>query len=204
MAISKSTEASAAGNWPARRHNQRERKVIETVESFTPTTAGDWDTSPTTQDAALNELGSRVSDIEDEILSATVSVSNAEIQALNATPKTLIAAPGAGKLIVVQDVEFFHDFGTAAFDSITGNPTVEYATSGVDICTVPNDFLDNVLADATYFANCGLTAAIAAADVTASANKAVQLSNSNAIGVTGGATGTMKVRLTYKVVTLLA
>jgi len=65
MAISKSTEITGAGTWPARRHNQRERKLLETAESYSPTTSGDWPVQPTDQDDALDKLASRAKDLED-------------------------------------------------------------------------------------------------------------------------------------------
>lgn len=62
MAISKSAELAGAGPYPANRHNQRERKLLETSESYSPSTAADWtglpgvSEAPSTQDAALDTL----------------------------------------------------------------------------------------------------------------------------------------------------
>lgn len=50
---------------------------------------------------------------------AKVSISSAEILALNTTPKTLIAAPGAGKVIKVLGVTLALNFGTAAYATNT-------------------------------------------------------------------------------------
>lgn len=47
-----------------------------------------------------------------------VAVSSAEILALNATPKTLVAAPGANKALVLLNAIFFLDFNSAAYDGI--------------------------------------------------------------------------------------
>jgi hypothetical protein len=60
MTIDKAAELAAAGDWPSRRHNARERKLIETVESFTPAVAGDWSPAPASQDDAIDQLADRV------------------------------------------------------------------------------------------------------------------------------------------------
>ena len=49
---------------------------------------------------------------EDQLRVATVSVSSAEIKALHTTPKTLIAAPGAGKAVIVDEVIYSFTVGT--------------------------------------------------------------------------------------------
>ena len=41
--------------------NFHAKKAIKTAEEFIPTIGGNWTTAPVTQDAALNELGARVS-----------------------------------------------------------------------------------------------------------------------------------------------
>lgn len=41
--------------------NFHAKKAIKTAEEFLPTVSGNWTTAPATQDAALNELGARVS-----------------------------------------------------------------------------------------------------------------------------------------------
>jgi len=67
MAINKSTELTEAGPYPANRHNQRERKVLETAESYTPDSSSDWtdlpgvSEAPSTQDAALDVLADQAS-----------------------------------------------------------------------------------------------------------------------------------------------
>lgn len=63
---------------------------------------------------------------EDSTLqSATVTVSSAELLALNATPKTLIAAPGAGYANVVDSAVLFLDYNSAAYDGVAGGEDLE-------------------------------------------------------------------------------
>jgi hypothetical protein len=50
-----------------------------------------------------------------------VVISSAEMLALEATPKTLIAAPGAGKTIVLDYAIFFLDYNSAAYASVGGS-----------------------------------------------------------------------------------
>ena len=52
-------------------------------------------------------------------LVATVSLSSAQILALNTTPIQLVAAPGANKMIVVSVVAFYYDHNTTAYATNT-------------------------------------------------------------------------------------
>lgn len=55
--IVKATEIANAGDYPAKRLNQRERKVLEVADSYLPADSADWGASaPTSQDAALDAL----------------------------------------------------------------------------------------------------------------------------------------------------
>lgn len=53
----------------------------------------------------------------------TVVLTAAQVKALFTTPITLVAAPGAGKYIIVDDIEFKMPFGTVAY---TGANAVEF------------------------------------------------------------------------------
>jgi len=65
---------------------------------------------------------------------AVVTVSSAEILALRASPKTLIAAPGAGKAIRYLGATIRLIYGTAAYTESTDNMRVKYTDgSGVDV-----------------------------------------------------------------------
>lgn len=57
---------------------------------------------------------------------AQVTITNAEIKALRATPKTLVAAPGAGKVLEFLGGVLFHDYGTNALTESTDNMAVRY------------------------------------------------------------------------------
>lgn len=134
MATSKATELTRASTHPhpSRRHQIREAKVIETAEQYTPAVSSDWDTAPTTQDGALDALAAG------SVATAEVSgtLTTAQLLAMNATPIVAIAAPGAGKAIIVEEVELFLDFNAAAYAADAGEDlVVRYTTSAVAIDT---------------------------------------------------------------------
>lgn len=56
MAINKKTEIAQAPQYPALRHNPRERKVLETSNQYVPADSADWATAPATIDDALDAL----------------------------------------------------------------------------------------------------------------------------------------------------
>lgn len=80
------------------------------------------------------------------IATAEVTVSTAEVLALNATPKTLVAAPGSGKAIIVEDAQFFYDYNSAAYAGIAAGEdlAIKYTdASGAQIAQVEaTGFLD--------------------------------------------------------------
>jgi hypothetical protein len=69
----------------------------------------------------------------------TVKITSAEILALNATPKELVAAPGAGRAIEFVSAVLHLDYGTTTYTA-NGTLTVRTATS--------NSVLSGVLAAA--------------------------------------------------------
>jgi len=79
---------------------------------------------------------------------AEVEISSAEILDLFATPKTLVAAPGAGKLLEFISLLLAYDWGTVAYTIGTaGNLQVKYTDgSGVAVSTTraATGFLDAV------------------------------------------------------------
>jgi hypothetical protein len=63
---------------------------------------------------------------------AEVSLTNAEIKALRATPKTLVAAPGAGKALVFHLATLLLDAGTNALTESADNLAVKYENGSGD------------------------------------------------------------------------
>lgn len=59
----------------------------------------------------------------------TIKITSAELLALNATPKELVAAPGAGRAIELVSAVLHLDYGTATY---TGNGTLTIRTASSD------------------------------------------------------------------------
>lgn len=139
---------------------------------------------------------------EAPLYNKTVSISNAEILALRATPKTLVAAPGAGKIAVFVSAILLHDYATAQFDS-TGdddNLAIRYSgeTTNLSDTIECNGFLTNAIAGDV------MTNAVPVKDVIVlkadCENKAIVLANTGGHELaTGG--GTMRVNVTWRELT---
>jgi hypothetical protein len=125
-----------------------------------------------------------------------VTVSSAELLALNATPKTLVAAPGAGKAIVPTLVTLFLDYNSAAYDGIAAGEdlALKYTdASGATLATIEaTGFLD-ATADAVRFAFPTTTAAF-----TPVANAPLVLHMLTGEIATGNSP--LKVRVDYKII----
>jgi hypothetical protein len=66
------------------------------------------------------------------VLAATVTLNQAALIALAATPFTLVPAPGAGRIIIPIGFAFIYNFGTTAYQGQDG-VAVEYAGAANDI-----------------------------------------------------------------------
>jgi len=82
------------------------------------------------------------------IATAEVTVTTGQLLALNAVPKQLIAAPGVGKAIIVEDVQLMLDFNTVGYAGIAAGEdlSVKYTDgAGAEIAQVEaTGFLDAV------------------------------------------------------------
>ncbi len=137
---------------------------------------------------------------------ATGTLSNAQINAMSVTPVVLVAAQGAGTLIVVDEIELFHDYATAAYAN-GGDVSIQYTTSAVAVSV-----LDVAVVTATADANFILKPSAAytssastssATDLSTSVNKGIEITNATAPFITGAAGNIFKYRVRYHVVTVL-
>lgn len=82
------------------------------------------------------------------IVQTDITVSAAEMKALNAVPKQLVAAPGAGKILILEDAQFFLDWGAAAYAGIAAGEDMAICYTngaGVQVAVVETTgFLDAV------------------------------------------------------------
>lgn len=144
-----------------------------------------------------------VTDFEDSpYRSVEVTVSQAEIVALRATPKEIVAAPGAGKVIdfIAAHIQLVYG-GTGNNTETSANLGIKYTDgSGVQVCETveATGFIDQTASTNTS-ARKKLDPIVAASGAT---NKALVLHNLGAgeYGTTGGTpTSTLKVKVIYAV-----
>lgn len=148
-------------------------------------------TTGTVENSALNtELNVVTTDV--------ITVTSAQLLALNATPKTLKAAPGAGKALVPAWVEVWLDYNSAAYAGIAAGEdlTLNYTNgSGAVLGTIETTgFLDQT-AD-------GRRILICSGEITPVANAALVLHLASAEIITGNSP--LYVRMGYRELTLLA
>ena len=128
---------------------------------------------------------------------ATVTLTADEIKELNTTPIELVAAPGAGKVIVVDRI-FGESIGeTAAFNASTNTLRFQYSGGAQVTADLPNTFIE--AADgATVF---GTVGGIEAALVPV-ANTAIVATITNADPAADTAAGTITLTVVYRVFSL--
>lgn len=131
--------------------------------------------------------------------SADVTVSTAELKALNATPKQLVAAPGAGYALVLDSILLFLDYNSTAYDGIAGGEdlVVRYTDgSGTALATIEaTGFLDQT-SDQTRYAT--PTVQTTTAGQTPAANAALVLHMATGEIATGNSP--LKVRVKYRTI----
>ncbi len=96
--------------------------------------------------------------------SLTVELTAAQVKALNATPVTLVAAPGAGKALILIGAALWLDFNTVAYDGIASGEdlTIKYSDgNGAALATVETTGFLDATADAFRYVYPTTTAAIA-------------------------------------------
>jgi hypothetical protein len=137
----------------------------------------------------------------DVAASATISLTAAQIKALYDTPVQLVAAPGAGKLIVIDSILWDIAYGTTQFTA-GGVLAAQYGNTVHGAGPVASGTLAaaslNGVAASGFLSNGGIAGGLSVAK-TASLNTAVYLSNQTADFATGDSTATLYVR--YRVVT---
>lgn len=135
---------------------------------------------------------------------ARVELTNAEIKALRATPKTLVAAQGADTLIVVESLVLKLNYGgTNGFTESADNLVLQYGNSGQDITAAieTTGFIDQT-ADVAAVVYPATIATMALATV--GVNEEVQLFNTGdgEIGGNAGNDNTMTAVIAYRVIDL--
>jgi hypothetical protein len=137
----------------------------------------------------------------DVAASATVTLSAAQIKALYDTPVQLIAAPGAGKLVLIDSILWDVAFGTTQY-AAGGAIAAQYGNAAHGAGPAASGTLAaaslNGVAASSFLSNAG-SAGLLDVAASASLNTAVFLSNASGDFTTGDSTATLYVR--YRIVT---
>lgn len=129
---------------------------------------------------------------------AEVSITNAEMLALRATPKTLVAAPGAGKFLEFVSLQLFFDY-TGAYTETTDNMAVRLTDGTGIIVSQAIEATGFVDAAADTVTN-ALPKIDAIAAKTAAENKALVLHNTGDGEYGGGnAANVVRAKVTYRI-----
>lgn len=123
-----------------------------------------------------------------------ISLSSADILALNATPKTLVAAPGAGKIIAVNRITLKMVTTSTAY---ANGGALEFRYTDASGAKVTADIAAAVVtagAGTSYTSVAGVTTSL-----TNVANAAIVMNNATAPFITG--TGTGVVTIQYQILT---
>jgi len=133
------------------------------------------------------------------LLTDTVNLTAAEVKALNASPKSLIATPGADKFIEVMSLVLILDYGSEVFTETADNLVLQYGTSGDDITAAieMTGFIDQAADTIMAVYPIHPWTANAAADIV---NNAVVLYNTND-EIAGNASndGQLTCKITYRI-----
>lgn len=129
-----------------------------------------------------------------------VSLTSAQIKALRAAPQSLVAAPGAGKLIEFVSAQLILDYGTNGLTESTYNLAVRYTNGSgaiVSDAIETTGFIDQTV-DAVNNAIAKKDNIIAAS---ACANKALVLHNTGVGEIAGNAANdsVLRVKVAYRV-----
>lgn len=132
---------------------------------------------------------------------STVTITAAEVKALRATPKTLIAAAGAGTIIEFKSAVFVLDYGSEVFTETADNLVIEFE-DGRDITAAieTTGFLDQNADQVAMIVAASIPTMTAATAV----NKAVRLTNTGDGEIGGNASddSILYVKVTYAVHTI--
>lgn len=132
------------------------------------------------------------------IVTADITITTGQLLALNAAPKTLVAAPGVGYAVLLVDAQLFLDYNSAAYDGIAAGEDlgIRYTDgSGQLVATIETTGFLDATADAYRHSLPATTAAI-----TPVGNAALVMCLASGEVATGNSP--LKVRVRYRTVAL--
>ena len=137
------------------------------------------------------QIGQMVSLITENYTETTITVTNAQLTALQGQNVQILTAPGAGKVLKILEVSAYLDFDTAAF-TFAQPILLQYKNDGSGsagtIATIDKAFLQ-LAADAVYMAQ--------PVSGRAGIDESILISTSGAVGAGGNTT--LKLKLRYQV-----
>lgn len=164
-----------------------------TVTYVLPTADATTANAPLVSDASGNLSFNNLA-----VLSKTVTMTQADVQGAFASPKVLIAAPGAGQTIVVLSAQVYTNFQTSAFAG-GGIAIIQYDTTihgaGTNALTATIPAAEITAAASQIYGLAGVTASV----LTGITNKAICFSNQTNAFTGGTASSTVVVTLQYMV-----
>lgn len=131
------------------------------------------------------------------LTTATVDITSSEILNIFTTPKQIIAAPGAGKILQVVSLMAYYKFGTTAYSASASFAFKYDNASGAAVNISSLTMLDNA-ADALIFPE--LATQTNDVLVTPYVNKNIIFTNTSANPTSGD--GTLRIYVTYKTITV--
>ena len=174
--------------------------TLPTGTIATTQSASDNSTKVATTAYVDTAIGVAIPSLTDKVLVATVTLSSANILALHTTPIQLLAAPGAGKINVIDQILFFFDYGGVQYAN-GSDIEVEYVGDTVDLVPQLSNTDINIAVDKIMLRSNGTNTGASNVDLTAGVNTAIEIStNGGAAYITGN--GTLKLFIKYRIITL--
>lgn len=155
--------------------------------------ASDSNTAVPTQQSVKAYVDSKVGEGMMQVL--TVNISSADILALHTTPKELIPAPGAGKILVLDQIVFYFDAGSTPYAN--GDNTGAYFNSDTTLLSgnaIANTAINSATDTVTFRTALGAT-------ITAGIDKAIEFKTAGGTAFING-NGTAKAFIRYRTITL--
>jgi len=132
-------------------------------------------------------------------------VTSAQVLALNATPQTVVAAPGASQALIFDGALIFLDFNANAYAGVAAGEDLvfRYTGSGNDEVSAQIEttgFLDQTNDETRYAVPAGVNGTVLDFDLTDNANEGIQLALLVGEVITGDSP--LKVRVFYRQIDL--
>lgn len=139
---------------------------------------------------------------------ASGTLTQANITAMNGAPVTLIPAASAASAYVVESVEFFHSYSTAAYTG-GGDVTIQYDSGAsvlmlFDVALVTATSNIKVYAEPTIYTLDASTGTGTGFNLSAAAGKSISVSNASAAFAAGNAANVLKYKIRYKTISVLS